>query len=123
MVKLSTYELGQKGERIAAAYLRTKGYTIIALNWRQSTLEVDIIAQDQNILVFIEVKYRSDERYGRPAEFITERQMQNLAIAAGHYLEEHKFDGPCRFDVIGIVAKAPPHYSIRHYVDAFFPGW
>lgn len=122
-MKKTTHQLGSKGERIAAAYLRQKGYKILNFNWRYSTLEIDLIAQFQSVIIFIEVKYRSHLRYGEIDQFISEEKIHNLTIAAGHYLDQHSLQSSCRFDVITIRPHSGYQFKIRHFEDAFFPDW
>lgn len=120
---ITTRESGNKGEDIACEFLRSKGYTILERNWRTSHLELDIICQNDDFLTFVEVKYRKDVKFGEPVEFITEQKMRNLSIAAGRYIEEKEYNGPIRFDVIGIRPDKENHYKIRHLKDIHFSGW
>jgi len=122
-------QLGNRGEKMAQAYLQKKGYKILECNWRFSRAEIDIIAKDGEVLVFVEVKTRSDDYRGRPAEFVTSHKENLLADAATVYMEQINHDWEIRFDVIGIVIRKsqskPPseHIEIEHFKDAFFPGW
>ncbi len=113
-------DVGKKGEDLAAAYLLEKGFKLLERNWRYSRAEVDLIALDEGILVFVEVKTRSYTAFGRPEEFVTERKEQFLAAAASAYMEAIDHDGEIRFDVIGVVLSEP--VDIQHFPDAFFPG-
>lgn len=119
----NNYQKGKKGERIAVAFLRTKGYKMLFTNWRHSTLEVDIICKINTTIVFVEVKYRSTDKFSNPLDAIDEDKIENLAIAAGHFTEKFQHSGPCRFDIIIILPSQGNLYKIRHYKDAFFPGW
>src|SRR5690554_2261043 len=98
----TTIWTGNLGERIACQYLVSKGFTILERNWRSHHLELDIICRNPEFLVFVEVKYRKNARFGDPVEFITQRKMQNLSDAAALYIEESNYEGLIRFDIIGI---------------------
>ena len=119
----TTKSIGDQGEEIAHQYLESKGYTILERNWRTSTLEVDIICTDEEFLIFVEVKYRKNSKFGEPVEFISGDKMRNLSIAAGRYLEKKDYMGSIRFDVVGIRPDHNGHYKIRHLKDVHFSGW
>ena len=120
---ISTKSIGDLGEKIACQYLESKGYIILEKNWRTSTLEIDIVCESEGVLVFVEVKYRKNNQYGEPVEFISEQKMDNLSIAAGRYIEEKMYEGTIRFDVVGIRPAGEGHYKIRHLQDVHFSGW
>lgn len=125
MSNKSNREKGKEGEQIAAAYLETKGYTILEFNYFFERAEVDLVAYDteQEYIVFIEVKKRGSTKFGEPAEAITEQKKQNIYKAAEAWLYERKMDGsPVRFDVISIVQKANEAPDIKHFEHAFRPG-
>ncbi|MEN0003467.1 MAG: YraN family protein [Bacteroidota bacterium] len=115
-------EVGQAGEAFAASYLQAKGYTLLEQNWRYSRAEVDIIAKEGDVLVFVEVKTRSNLAFGLPEDFVTKRQEQYLAEAASVYMEHIGHDWEVRFDIIGVRWKANGQHQLKHYPDAFFPG-
>lgn len=123
IVHLSTKEKGDRAEDIAVQFLQSKDYTILEQNWRSSTLEVDIICSKGNFIIFVEVKYRKDDKYGDPVEFISDQKMQHLSILAGRYMEEVGYNGQIRFDVIGMRPDGNGKYKIRHLKDVQFSGW
>lgn len=95
--------LGQEGERIAERYLKKKGYTLVERNFRCHTGELDLIALDRKVIVFIEVKTRTDDRFGTPLESVDRWKQQRMIRAALFFLSQHRLhDRECRFDVIGI---------------------
>ena len=94
--------LGAHAEDIASRYLVGQGLRPIARNYRCRGGEIDLIMQDSNSLVFIEVRYRKDARFGTPAATVTPAKQRKLTRAALHYLQSGKHDLACRFDVIGI---------------------
>jgi len=113
-------ETGKKGEALAVDYLKEKGYQLLETNWRFSKAEIDIIMMDDEVLVFIEVKTRSYDYYGKPEESVTEKKQHLLADAAKVYMTKINHEWEIRFDVVAIVLGEPN--GIEHFEDAFFPG-
>ncbi len=113
---------GHTGEDLAADYLQTKGYQILERNWRYSRAEVDIIAMNEEILVFIEVKTRSYTWYGQPEEFVSTKQANLIANVANVYMESIGHDWEIRFDIIAVILHPDSSHQIKHIEDAFFPG-
>lgn len=112
-------ETGAKGEAIAAAYLRGKGYKLLAANWRSGRKEVDIICANDTGLVMIEVKTRSGYGYGFPEEAVESAKMNMLRAAAAEYIELHPEFTQVRFDVISILLKDDVAVELLHLEDAF----
>ena len=101
---LNKRKRGAKGEEIAAAHLKKKGYKIIARNYNCLVGEMDIIALDGECLVFIEVRSRWSDRFGTPEESITADKVARLTKIGRYYLaKEVRREVPCRFDFIGIM--------------------
>ncbi len=100
---LGRKELGAKGEEIAVRYLKNRGYKIVERNYRIRLGEVDIIAEQDDDLVFIEVKTRSGTLFGSPFESVTARKQKQLSKVALEYISKRGcHDRPARFDVVGI---------------------
>lgn len=97
-------QTGTDYERQAGAWLETKGYRIMEYNFRSKTGEIDLIARDGRYLVFVEVKYRQDNRAGSGLEAVDCRKQKRISRTAGYYLVLHQLsqDTPCRFDVVSI---------------------
>lgn len=112
--------LGNKGEMLAARYLAGEGFAVLEYNWRSGHKEIDIIAKERDVLVFVEVKTRSSEAYGDVHEAVTPRKMRNVILAAEAYMESAKVDLPVRFDVVTVVPVGDTH-RIEHIRDAFYP--
>ncbi|MCC9135842.1 YraN family protein [Pontibacter silvestris] len=110
-------QTGQDGERKAAAFLQQLGYTILQLNYRYKRAEVDIIAQKNNVLVFIEVKTRATNRFGLPEEAVTPKKEELMLSAAEEYIYKTGWQHDIRFDIISITLSTPP--VIHHIEDAF----
>ena len=84
--------LGQEGEDLAAGFLRNKGYKLVERNYRCKTGEVDLIVLDRKVVVFVEVKTRSDHSFGTPFEAVEGRKQRKMIQAAQYFLHEHKLD-------------------------------
>src|SRR4051812_16806441 len=96
--------LGKAGEDYACRELERQGYEILARRFRTRLGEIDIIARDDDTLVFIEVKARRSTRFGEPCEAVDWRKQQTIArIAAEYVLRRGIGDARCRFDVVSIV--------------------
>lgn len=115
-----SFELGRKGEEIAAAYLQELGYEIKELNWFSHHLEIDIIARDGNELVIVEVKSRGTTSYEHPVEAVSSKKIRFLVNAAEAYIQEKNSQLDTRFDVISVVFYGGG-FEIEHYKDAFYP--
>ena len=111
---------GNKGEIIATNYLQEKGYTIIENNWRHKHLEVDIIASNNNRLHFVEVKTRTNTKFGLPEDSISQAKMNHLKKAAEEYLYQHPEWLKIQFDVIAITLKKDSVVEIFVIEDVFF---
>ena len=93
---------GNTGEGLAAVYLLEKGYNILHQNWRHSHWEVDIIAEKDTILHFIEVKTRRSKKFGHPEENVDKKKIQNLINAAEEYLYQQPQWKRVQFNVFAI---------------------
>ena len=113
-------QLGQEGEAIACQYLIQQGYCIHERNWKHDRLEVDLIASIADELVFVEVKTRSTDYFGHPAEAVTDSKKEYLFEAAEAYLEAQEKDWESRFDVIAVVIR-DHETEVDHMADAFGP--
>jgi putative endonuclease len=106
---------GQKAEEKAALFLRDKGYEILEKNYRYKKSEIDIIARKENVLTFVEVKYRSKNSYGDPEASVDEKKETQVLGGAENYIFEKDWNGEVRFDIISILSDR----SIEHFEDAF----
>ena len=90
---------GDFGEAETARYLRRKGYTLLASQWRCRFGELDLVARKGDTLCVVEVKLRSSVSHGLPREFVDRRKQEKLRTAAARYLSTHDLELPVRFDV------------------------
>ena len=112
--------LGEEGERVAARFLEARGYRILERNYRTRRGEIDLIAEDGRVLVFVEVKVRLDDRCGGPAAAITRAKQARIARLAQQYLAWRRVgDRPCRFDVVLIWGADPKTRRIELLPGAF----
>ncbi|MEQ9442431.1 MAG: YraN family protein [Cyclobacteriaceae bacterium] len=118
MKKPSTQETGRRGEDIAVAFLRKKGYEVVQRNFRYRRAEIDLIMQKDSLLVFVEVKTRRDSAYGFPETFVSPEQAQLIVAAADHYVREQQWEGMIRFDIVAITLT--PALKVEHFEDAFY---
>lgn len=95
---------GRKYEVIACNYLKSKGYQILEQNYTCPIGEIDIICMDKDLIVFVEVKYRTSAKFGRPIEAITPHKLRKIFQTATFYLKsKRKLNANCRFDAIEIL--------------------
>ncbi len=100
---------GNSGEALAISYFTEKGYAILHQNWRHSHWEVDIIAEKDGILHFIEVKTRLTKKFGYPEDNVSIKKIQYLINAAEEYLYQHPEWQRIQFDILSIsILKGEP---------------
>ena len=115
-----TRRLGDRGEDAAAAYLERAGMTIVERNWRCTAGEVDIVALDERVLVFCEVKTRRTAAKGTPDAAVTPAKQRKYArLAAGYVQENGLGDTQVRFDVVSILVLTEDRALLRHHRAAF----
>ena len=111
--------LGDQGESIAINHLINKGYKILESNWRVGRLEVDIIAMDDDILVFIEVKTRNTSYFGFPENAVNNKKKRFLTNAANAFINHGNLDNENRFDIVSIIIENE-QFELEHIEDAFY---
>lgn len=117
---MNNRQTGNSGEDIAAEFLVNNGYSLITRNYRYGKGEIDIIASDSDIIVFIEVKFRKTDEFGSPLLAITKNKQNQIRKVALAYLTENNItDTDCRFDVIGITLDKENNPVIEHIQNAF----
>ncbi len=98
-------KFGEKGETLAAWYLKQNGYKIIEQNYRNQMGEIDIIAKEKKTIVFVEVKTRRSIRYGSPKWAVTPKKQRKISMVALYYLKTTKqSNAKARFDVVAIIS-------------------
>jgi putative endonuclease len=118
----SNQGLGNWGEQQAAEYLEEKGYQILHRNVRTPYGEIDLLAQYEGVLVFVEVKTRSSQVYGNPEEAVDDRKITHMIESAEGFLQENpEFSQDWRLDVIAIVKRTEGPPEIIHFENAVNP--
>ena len=119
MKDLSRIRTGKAGEEIAVRHLQRLGYCILERNYRCPLGEIDIVAREENILVFIEVKSRKTESFGDPELAVGKAKQKKISLIALYYLAQKNYPSlPARFDVVAVKI-LPEHTEVRVIRDAF----
>lgn len=113
-------ELGKWGEAKARSFLSAKGYQILATHYQIKSGEIDIVAQDADVIVFVEVKTRRSSAFGTPAEAVNYRKQRKIIATALCYLQFSALqDRAVRFDVIEVYLSFQQKSQIHHIINAF----
>ena len=113
-------ELGARGEDLAAEYLIAAGMRIEVRNWRNRFGEIDLIVDDAGVTAFVEVKTRTSNRFGPPAEAVTFAKQARIRRLAGYWLAERT--GPwveVRFDVVSVLIEPGTDPVVTHFPAVF----
>lgn len=113
------YLLGLEGEDAARKLLLKKGYRILERNYRYRKAEVDLIAQTEEEVIFIEVKSRTSKWIAHLADHVSKKKIRLVVEAADHYVVENKINLEVRFDIITVL-KTKKGLEIEHIEDAFY---
>lgn len=111
--------LGKYGEKLACSFLKKKGYRILDRNFYTKLGEIDIVARDQNEIVFVEVKTRTDNKFGYPEGSINTQKQRHIARMAEIYIQNKKiFNVPMRIDAVSIeLDNHKKDYTIKHFIN------
>lgn len=112
-------EVGREAEERALAHLQRRGLRLVERNYHCRAGEVDLIMREGATVVFVEVRYRRDARFGGAAASVDSRKQQRLLAAAAHYLDRRRGAAPpCRFDVVALEGD-PDAGPVQWIADAF----
>ena len=111
--------LGRWGEETAVAYLRKKGYVIVERDWHSGHRDIDIIAQHEEVLVFVEVKTRQNRDLVEPELAVNYQKQRNLRLAINHYVKYRHVTLPWRFDVITIIGTIGDETPDINHIEDF----
>ena len=114
---MSTVEFGRAAEQQAAVFLEAAGFAVLDRNWHNRWCELDIVGRRAGVIHFVEVKYRSDVRYGYAAEYISRDKSARLIRAALAWNQAHRYHGPYQIDVVSVEGRADQP-SISHIENA-----
>ena len=111
---------GGAGEKIAESYLKKHGYRILARNFITDIGELDLVVTDDEYLIFVEVKSRTDESFGLPSEAVDLRKQRKIAMVASQYIKKNMlFGAPARFDVIEVRLDGGEVNHIKNSFDSY----
>ncbi len=114
-IKGERRRLGFSGERKAAAWLKREGYKIVARNWRCRAGEADIIAENDEVVAFVEVKTRTNDNYGEPCEAVDSRRQTRYKNIARYYFYGREPQKTVRFDIVEVTPE-----GVNHIENAFY---
>ena len=114
--KMKKHQLGKTAERIACDYFEKLGFEVAEMNYRHRRSEIDLIVLNNGLLIFVEVKYRSSNKFGNPEDFVTDNQIRSILKAADEYVHSINWNKNIRFDIISINRKG----ELMHFEDAFY---
>lgn len=119
---MNTLLLGKWGEAKAAEYLRKKKYKLIGVNYRTRFGEIDLIAENKNTVVFVEVKLRKNDAFGKAEQFVTQEKQRKINLTARVWLAKNRTEKIVRFDIIEVYAPdgISDNYTINHIENAFY---
>ncbi len=124
MPVLDRIGLGKSGEDLACGELQRQGYTIVARRYRTRYGEIDIVARDGPTIVFIEVKARTSDHYGEPAESVTLYKQARITAMAEDFIARRGLSGaPCRFDVVAVSFGPAGKLELEVFKGAFDAVW
>ncbi len=111
--------LGEEGERVAESFLKKKGFRLVERNYRCPVGEMDLVFLDRRVIVFVEVKTRTDDRFGAPLESVHRGKQQKMIKTALFFLSQHRLHHrEARFDVVGVSLKGGEP-AVEHVQNAF----
>ena len=112
-------ETGKQGESVARQYLEEKGNQVLETNWRFHRFELDIIATNNEELVVVEVKTRSDNYLIAPETAVDKAKIRRIVAASDAYARKYNINMPVRFDILCLIKKGTS-FETEHIEDAFF---
>lgn len=115
----TTNAFGELGERVAARWLEGQGFTVRDRRWRSGHRDIDVVAQRDDLIAFVEVKTRAAMEFGDPVEAVHVQKQRSLSRSAREWIAKHPDEqATYRFDVIGVLLKDRKVW-IRHVTNAF----
>ncbi|MBO4488913.1 MAG: YraN family protein [Bacteroidales bacterium] len=121
-MKNENLEKGKKGEDLAWEYLESQGYRLLERNLHWGHLEIDLVVENDDFIVFVEVKTRKNNMFGEPETFVTLQKQRNMIRAANGYVLKMGIRKEVRFDVVSVILDEGVS-SVKHIQDSFKPRW
>jgi len=112
---VTNYSHGKQAEQAAAEYLKQRGFTIRDINWKTPLCEIDIVAEKQGTMYFVEVKYRQSDSQGAGLDYITPRKQKQMHYAAETWLATSRWNGDVTLSAIEL---SGPNYAVTEFVEA-----
>lgn len=116
-------EIGNRGESLVTEWLRERGYLIVARNWRSGRHEIDIVAEREGVLHFVEVKSRNAESWQTPEQAMTRRKSALLVKATNHYVALNRVEEPVQIDLATVVTDFDREPQIELIEQAAYLHW
>jgi len=121
-VTTQTDHFGVVGERVAERWLLRHGWRVLERRYRSGHRDIDLIAEREGLVAFVEVKTRSGVRFGDPVEAVNWKKRNDLCRSAAVWVDRHGRSGEhYRFDVIGVLVNGD-RVRVRHVQNAFSLG-
>ena len=114
---MNTTNIGRRAEGAAKVYLEMRGYRIVEQNWRRPRCEIDIVAEKDGVMHFVEVKYRFDDGQGGGLEAITPTKLKQMQRAAWTWVDEYKWRGEY---VLSAVELAGQEFAVLSFIEDIF---
>lgn len=111
---MSSTDIGRKAETAARVYLEMRGFKVLEQNWRLPKYEIDIIAQKDSVIHFIEVKYRANDGQGSGIDAITETKLKQMRRAAWAWVDQNKYHGEY---VLSAIELAGRNFSVIGFIE------
>lgn len=111
---MSSVDSGRRAEQVAAVYLEMRGFKVLERNWRRPRAEIDVVAIKDDVLHFIEVKYRHSDTQGSGFDAITASKLRHMQRAAWLYVDEAKWQGEY---VLSAIELSGPDYSVLAFSE------
>lgn len=115
-----SHSLGHQGEEFAASFLKSKGYRILHRNWVSGKKELDIVVENNEYVVFVEVKTRAYDMKLQPGDLVPREKQKLMIFAADAYIRRYNINKESRFDVITVISKGED-FEVDHIENAFYP--
>ncbi len=111
---MTNYSKGHQAELVAAEYLSSKGFKIIGMNWKNPLAEIDIIAEIEGVIFFVEVKYRTTTLQGHGIDYVTDKKIKQMSFAAEMWVSNNNWGGEYQLSAIELSGK---DFEVTNFVQ------
>lgn len=102
---MTNYQVGHDAEKAVAKFLEMQGFKILDLNWRNKYCEIDIVAEKDRMVHFLEVKYRKSDSFGSGLDYVTSKKLKQMQFAAEMWVAEHKWKGDYQLSAVDVTGE------------------